>query len=97
MIRETGDGGETPVEVASELPQNMVAQLQSLMDKLEEFDSEAEDLLLVILEQVKGSRVHGMLQGVKKQVGGYDLEAAAEELEPLIKEIQNITGTDSNV
>jgi len=97
MIRETGDGSETPVEVASELPQNLVAQLQSLMDKLEEFDSEAEDLLLVILEQVKGSQVHGMLQGVKKQVGGYDLEAAAEELEPLIKEIQNMTGTDSNV
>jgi len=96
MIRDTGDGSETPVEVASELPQDLVAQLQSLMDKLEEFDSEAEDLLLLILEQVKGSRVHGMLQSVKKQVGGYDLEAAAEELEPLIKEIKNMTGTDSD-
>jgi PAS domain S-box-containing protein len=97
MIRKPGGGSETPDKVAGELPQDLVTQLQDLMDKLEEFDSEAEDLLLAILEGVKGSPVHSMLQRVKKLVGGYDLEAAAEELEPLIKEIQNMTSGESRV
>jgi PAS domain S-box-containing protein len=96
MIRKSRHGGEAPDDADGNLPQDLLAQLQDLMDKLEEFDSEAEDLLLAILEQVKGNPVHDMLQGVKKQVGGYDLEAAAEELEPLITEIQNMTGVDNS-
>jgi hypothetical protein len=35
-----------------------------------------------------------MLQSVKKKIGQYDMEAAAEELKPLIFDIESITGGD---
>ena len=60
-------------------------------------DSEAEDVLFTILDDVKGTPVHGLLQGVKKQVGAYDMEAAAEELGPLISEIASMTGVEDAV
>jgi len=72
-----------------ELPANLVHQLQSLLNKLEDYDTEAEDLLLDILEQVEGAPIHGRLQGINKRIGQYDLEGAAEDLGPLIEELQD--------
>jgi PAS domain S-box-containing protein len=82
---EAGHSNET-------LPANLVPRLNELLVKLEEYDSEAEDILLEILDDVKNSEVQRMLQGVKKQIGQYDLETAAEELKPIILEIDSRTG-----
>ncbi len=65
----------------------MVKQLQILLDKLEEYDSAAEDVLFDILQKVEGTPVHDMLMGIKKQIAQYDLEGAAKDLQPLIEKI----------
>jgi len=95
LIRAAGGDGRAPTGAASKLPEDLVTRLQSLMDKLEEYDSEAEDVLFGILDEVKGSDIHAMLQGVKKQIGQYDMEAAAEELKPLISTIKSMIGGNS--
>ena len=58
------------------------------MAMLEEYDSAAEDVLFEILDKVEGTPVHGMLTGIKKQISQYDLEGAAEDLQPIIEQIQ---------
>jgi PAS domain S-box-containing protein len=92
LIRAIGSGGKVTTGAGSKLPEDLVMRLQSLMEKLEEYDSEAEDVLFGILDEVKGSDVYAMLQGVKKQIGQYDMEAAAEELKPLISTIKSMIG-----
>ena len=81
-------------DTAQALPEDLVPRLQELMEKLEEYDSEAEDVLFAILDEVKGTDVHGQLQGVRKQISAYDMEAAAEELGPLITEIASMAHQD---
>jgi len=76
------------------LPEDINEQLQTLMNKLEEYDSAAEDVLLDILDKVVGTTVHDQLMGIRKQIGQYDLEAAAESLKPLIEQIEKIGNTD---
>jgi len=71
-----------------ELPADLVPQLQDLMAKLEEYDSAAEDVLFDILDKVEGTPVHGKLKGIKKLISQYDLEGAAEELQPVIEQFQ---------
>ncbi len=56
-----------------------------LLGKLEEYDSEAEDLLIEIMDQVKGAEIYNSLLALKKHVGQYDFETAAAELKPLIE------------
>jgi len=73
---------------SKELPTDLVLQLQDLMAKLEEYDSAAEDVLFDILDKVEGTPVHGKLKGIKKLISQYDLEGAAEELQPVIEQIQ---------
>jgi HPt (histidine-containing phosphotransfer) domain-containing protein len=73
---------------SKELPSDLVPQLQDLLAKLEEYDSAAEDMLFEILDKVEGTPVYDMLTGIKKQVSQYDLEGAAEELQPIIERIQ---------
>jgi len=58
------------------------------MVKLEEYDSEAEDVLFDILDKVEGTPIHSKLKGIKKQISQYDLEGAAEELQPIIEQIK---------
>jgi iron-sulfur cluster repair protein YtfE (RIC family) len=70
-----------------ELPADLVQQLQTLLEKLEEYDSASEDLLFDILDKVEGTPVYTMLADIKKQIGQYDLEGAAENLQPIIKQI----------
>ena len=41
-----------------------------------------------ILDKVEGTPVHGKLKGIKKLISQYDLESAAEELQPVIEQIQ---------
>ena len=82
--KETSGG----TEGSNKLPADLVSQLQDLMVKLEEYDSEAEDVLFDILDKVEGTPIHSKLKGIKKQISQYDLEGAAEELQPIIEQIK---------
>jgi HPt (histidine-containing phosphotransfer) domain-containing protein len=73
---------------SKELPPDLVPQLQDLLAKLEEYDSAAEDVLFGILDKIEGTPIYSMLTGIKKQISQYDLEGAAEELQPIIEQIQ---------
>ena len=39
--------------------------------------------------------MHDLLQGVRKQISAYDMEAAAEKLGPLIIEIATMAGGEN--
>ena len=82
-VKKTSGGTED----SNKLPADLVSQLQDLMVKLEEYDSEAEDVLFDILDKVEGTPIHSKLKGIKKQISQYDLEGAAEELHPIIEQI----------
>ena len=72
---------------SKQLPEGLLQQLQVLLEKLDEYDSAAEDLLIDILNDVEGTPVHAMLAGIKKKISQYDLEGAAVELKPLIEQL----------
>jgi HPt (histidine-containing phosphotransfer) domain-containing protein len=72
-----------------ELPQDLLPQLLALMDKLDDYDAAAEDVIYDILATVEGMPIHGRLSSVKKLIAGYDMEGAAAELKPLIEELHN--------
>jgi PAS domain S-box-containing protein len=80
---------------SKDLPEDLMEDLQGLIDKLEEYDSSAEDVLFEILKKVEGTPVHGMLTIIMKKIGQYDLEGAAEELQPLIEQIKNTGNEDA--
>jgi len=80
--RSTAETGES-----QKLPKNLEQNLRLLLEKLEEYDSEAEETLIAILESVAGTPVYEMLMGIKKHIGEYALEAAASELQPIIEKI----------
>jgi HPt (histidine-containing phosphotransfer) domain-containing protein len=80
----SADSGGKP-GASGELPADLPEQLSALVDKLDEYDTESEDLVDEILEQVKGTEVHDALLSVRKRVGQYDFEGAAEELKPIIE------------
>jgi two-component system sensor histidine kinase/response regulator len=92
LIRGSSGAGGKETKPPGALPEDLVARLRELMEKLEEYDSEAEDVLFAILDDVKGTDVHDLLQGVRKQISAYDMEAAAVELGPLITEIDSMSG-----
>jgi len=81
---DSGPKRERPTGIAS-LPPDLDARLQELLSKLEDYDSAAEDVLQEILDAVSGTAVHDDLQGIRKLVSQYDLEAAAESLKPIIE------------
>jgi HPt (histidine-containing phosphotransfer) domain-containing protein len=70
----------------AELPENIAARLQALMVMLEENDSESEDLLEGILQEVAGTILHSPLQALGKPIGRYDFGNAASELQTIIEE-----------
>jgi signal transduction histidine kinase len=74
---------------SASLPYNLEDQLQGLLGLLDEYDSSAEDRLFEILEQVKGSDIEDRLKGLKRPIGQYDLEAAAEALKPIIEHVRS--------
>ena len=71
---------------AGTLPDDMPEKLQALLAKLEDYDTESEELLDELIASTKGTEVYESLMSVRKRVGQYDFEAAAEELKPIIDE-----------
>jgi CheY-like chemotaxis protein len=89
-IRNANPGNQPGIKTAGELTADLVPQLNLLLEKLEEYDSQAEDLIGEILSQVSGSEAAGWLEPIRRLVEQYDLETAAEELKPLISKIEQL-------
>jgi hypothetical protein len=85
-LASADDGGDAGATGATgDLPADLPEKLRALLDKLDEYDTEAEDLIDEIIGQVKGTAIHDSLLSLRKRVGQYDFEAAAEELKPIIE------------
>jgi CheY-like chemotaxis protein len=78
-----GGGGDVPADFSP--------RLQGLLEKLEQYDSEADDVLEEILGQVVGTPVADPLRALKKRVGQYDFEGAAEDLKRLVASLDEST------
>jgi len=72
-------------KVPGDLPDDLPERLSALLDKLDEYDTESEQLVDEIIDQVKGTEIHDVLLSLRKRIGQYDFEAAAEELKPIIE------------
>jgi HPt (histidine-containing phosphotransfer) domain-containing protein len=85
-------GGEEPATeaVSGHIPQDIGEQLQDLLDKLEEFDTEAEDVLENILVQVHGTPVTPMLEGLEQRIGQYEFDEAAEQVLEVMKSFASV-------
>jgi len=79
--------GEEPAPEAAggHIPQDIGEQLQDLLDKLEESDTDAEDVLENILVQVHGTAVTSMLKGLEQRIGQYEFDEAAEQVLEVMK------------
>jgi hypothetical protein len=53
---------------------------------LEEYDSEAEDVLDTILVQAVGHSVHQSLMDLHKSITKFDFDAAVQQIEPIIEQ-----------
>jgi two-component system sensor histidine kinase/response regulator len=80
----TSANDEGGADGAGSLPEDLPELLQALLAKLDEYDTEAEDLVDEILAQVKGTEIHDALVTLRKRIGQYDFEGAVEELKPII-------------
>ena len=69
------------------LPGDLEQNLRLLLEKLNAYDSEAEETLLAILDSVGGTPVYEMLMGIQQHISEYALEAAASELRPIIEKV----------
>ena len=94
LIHSSGPEESAASTTPNALPGDIVARMKQLLEKLEDYDSESEDVLFGILDQVGGTPVQGMLKRVGKLISQYDFEAAAEELRPLISSVEKLTGKD---
>lgn len=70
------------------LPPGFKVKLESLMEKLEQYDAEAEDTLDGILEAATGTAYERDLQALSKPIGQYDLEGAAEQLKVILEQLR---------
>jgi CheY-like chemotaxis protein/HPt (histidine-containing phosphotransfer) domain-containing protein/two-component sensor histidine kinase len=80
-------GGEEPAPAAAggHIPDDIGEQLQDLLDKLEDSDTEAEDVLGNILVQVHGTPVTPLLDGLEQRIGQYEFDEAAEQVLAVMK------------
>jgi CheY-like chemotaxis protein len=75
-------------------PKDLLQRLEALLEKLEDYDSAAEEDILDILDLVRGTAVHETLTGVRNKITQYDLEGAAEDLKPIMEEMESSGDTD---
>jgi len=71
-------------DAAGVIPDDIADRLRALLAKLEDYDTEAEELLDELIAQTKGTELHDSLMSVRKRVGQYDFESAVDELKPVI-------------
>ena len=75
---------QTPDADNAALPEDLEHQLKDLLGLLEDYDSAADDRLIDILVQVRGTDFEEPLKVLRKPIEQYDLEAAAEALRQII-------------
>ena len=83
------DPENEPESTPGGLPEDLLPRLELLLDKLADYDSAAEEDILNILDLVRGTGVHEMLKDIKNKITQYDLEGAAEDLKPIMDEIES--------
>ena len=71
-------------DAAGVIPDDIAERLQALLAKLEDYDTESEELLDELITQTKGTEMYDSLMSIRKRIGQYDFEAAADELKPII-------------
>ena len=64
-----------------------VQSYRNLLEKLDEYDSSAVELLQHILQQVTGTALYQPLRGLKKHLHRYKFEEAAGVLKPLLDQL----------
>jgi PAS domain S-box-containing protein len=83
-----GDAEPDDAEAMSgELPADFAARLETLLELLDEYDTEAGDVLAQVLKAAKGTPSHAALRPMKKLLDNYDFEAAAELLREELKTV----------
>jgi len=76
----------TPAELTN-LPADFKDKLESLMEKLEQYDSETDELLDDILMAAAGTAQESALKALSEPIGQYDFEGAAEQLKAILKQL----------
>ncbi len=73
-----------PIEITAEI----LERLASLQQQLEDFDSEAEDTLDALSNELQGSEAGSLLAPIRKAVAAYDMESAAAQLADVITKLK---------
>ena len=75
---------------------DLITKLNQLLETLEDNDSEEEDMLFAILENVRGALELDLPNGVADLISQYDFEAAAEALRPVISKVAQLIAQEGN-
>jgi polar amino acid transport system substrate-binding protein len=78
------DAPTEPIEITAEI----LERLASLQQQLEDFDSEAEDTLDALWNELQGSEAGSLLAPIRKAVAAYDMESAAAQLADMITKLR---------
>jgi HPt (histidine-containing phosphotransfer) domain-containing protein len=78
------DAPTEPIEITAEI----LERLASLQQQLEDFDSEAEDTLDALSNELQGSEAGSLLAPIRKAVAAYDMESAAVQLADVITKLK---------
>ena len=87
----SAEQGSPSTGEAVAITQETLARLSDLHQQLEDFDSEAEDTLNGLLDELGGSSAAALLAPVGKLVSAYEMEAAAVELERAMTALQEMS------
>jgi CheY-like chemotaxis protein len=69
-------------------PVNIAALLTELLEKLEQYDSQAEEVLESFAHRAKGTLVDSSLKLLEKSIAQYEFDEAAEQVRELIDQIE---------
>jgi CheY-like chemotaxis protein len=78
------DAPSEPVEITAEI----FERLATLRKQLEDFDSEADDTLDALSNELQGSGLGSLLAPIRKAVAAYDMESAAAQLADVITKLK---------
>jgi CheY-like chemotaxis protein len=86
LLTDLAAASQPESDAAGVIPDDIAERLRALLAKLEDYDTESEEILDELIAQTKGTEMYDPLMSVRKRVGQYDFEAAAEELKPILDE-----------
>jgi PAS domain S-box-containing protein len=86
LLGDLAEASQPESDAAGVIPDDIAERLQALLAKVEDYDTEAEELLDELIAKTRGTEVFDPLMSVRKRVGQYDFESAAEELKQILDE-----------